>query len=173
MSGTRYSSLPAPTSPMPRGKGFQRKPERRAVAGKKTAPPETGFSAATKLDVRTRAGRGDPDQALCEGCGIFCGRYGGQIHHIVDREQAPPEIRNTVVNALLLHGTALTGCHGRATACEPHFNAMGFWLYSWQKPGEEGVMLYGASEGGYGGTTFYLTPDGGYSTEPPAGSGAA
>ena len=160
-SGLQRTGTLTAGRPLQRGKPLQ------------SEPADTGFSAAAKLAIRTRAGQGDADDALCEGCGIWCGRYGGQVHHIVDRLQAAPEIRNTIVNGLLLHGSALTGCHGRATACEPHFNGMGFWLYSWQTPGEEGVMLYGASEGGYGGTTVYLTTDGGYSIEPPSGSGAA
>ena len=171
----KRTAMPPPKEPMSRGNGFQRKPDSPRVAERiAKAPRDTGFSQATKLDVRTRAGQGDPDAALCEGCGIWCGRYGGQIHHIVDREQADPEIRNTIINALLLHGTALTGCHGRATDCDPRFNAMGFWLYSWQKPGEEGVLLYGAAEeGGRGGLTVYLAPDGTYALEPPAGQVAS
>jgi hypothetical protein len=85
-----------------------------------------------KLQVRTRAGNGNPDDAMCECCGIWLGRRHGQVHHRVGRGAGgcTDEVINGPANAALLCGTPLTGCHGKATAFEAEMGAddKGFWI---------------------------------------------
>lgn len=121
------STLPAPVKPMGRGKGLGAKGK--SAATRRTRP-ETGFSRAVKLAVRTRAGSGDPDQARCECCGIWLGRYGGQVQHIVARGMGGTSnpVLSTAANGALLAGTAQSGCHGLAESRDLGMKRKGFWL---------------------------------------------
>lgn len=131
--------------------------------------PETGFSRSVKLAIRKRAGNGDPDQAACEACGCWLGRYGGQVHHRQNRGMGGSKLRNGVQNAALLCGTPddLGTCHGKAT-CAPisaGFYEMGFCLKDGQDPAAESLMLHGRD----GGITVWLAGDGSYSLSSPGG----
>ena len=124
---------------------------------------ETGFSAATRLLIRTRAGNGDPDEARCEACAVWLGRYGGECQHIQARGSGGSRLRNRVSNGALLCGTALDPrtCHGKCEARSARMRAMGFWLKQSDPRGP--VMLHGDQ----GGACVWLTDDGFYSMDNP------
>ena len=148
-------------------------PARRAAARTRT-----GFSRKVKLKVRTRAGNGDPDLAMCEACGLWLGRRHGQVQHRAARGAGgcKDEVINGPANAALLCGTPHTGCHGRATAFEEGMgpNGKGFWLKHGTTPDYDprnaAIML--ASPHGSG-MRVWLAADGkgpngdGYLTERP------
>lgn len=110
-------------------------------------PPRraTGFPARVKLAVRTRAGMGDPDDAVCESCGMWLGRYGGQVHHLIDRGMGGCTLTmiNSPVNAALLCGDPFTGCHGLATAFDAGIGTRGFWLKRGTDPRLKPMTLHG------------------------------
>jgi len=145
---------------------------------KGAARTETGFSRAVKLAVRTRAGNGDPDQARCEACGKWLGRRLGQVHHRAGRGSGgcTDEVVNSCANAALLCGTALTGCHGLATAFKL---GGGFVIKHGTTPEYDprNVSIMLASRHGSG--TAYLAQDGlgpdgtGYLLRAPEGTVAA
>lgn len=139
-----------------------------ARTGRARKPPkDTGFSDATRLLIRTRAGNGDPEEAACEACAIWLGLDGGQIQHIYARGQGGSRrwLYNSAANGALLCGTRYTGCHQLCEDRDPHMNEAGFWRRrnAREKPGDYPVMLHGKD----GGITVWLAPDGGYSFKPP------
>jgi hypothetical protein len=133
------------------------------------APRDTGFSVAVKLAVRTRAGNGDPFGACCEACGCFLGRYGGQVHHRMNRQSGGSKLRNGIQNAALLCGTPddYATCHGKATRLDERMNAAGFWLSSKEDPREVPLVFHHMS-----GCVAWLTQNGDYSVTPPEGKTA-
>jgi hypothetical protein len=180
----RRTPMPSRTVPLRSGKPLKRgKPLRsvsvlKTVTGlrrsrpKRTAPKDTGFSAAVKLAVRTRAGNGDPDHARCEATGVWLGPDGGEIQHRVarlsgGRGRKAPWWFHTAANAALLSHAA----HRLAEARDEHMHAAGFWLTSTQDAATEPVMLHDASDGG--GLTVWLGADGEYLTQAPSGGDAA
>lgn len=116
----------------------------------KPARRETGFPARVKLLVRTRAGNGNPDAAMCEACGIELGKLGGQVHHIINRGMGGTSdpVLQSAANAALLCGTPLTGCHGLATAFDEEIGAKGFWLSHSADPRLEPMMLHSVHDSG-------------------------
>ena len=147
-------------------------PERAAAPKAKSAPRrETGFSAAVKLACRTRAGGGDLEQARCECCGIWLGRYGGQIQHIVARGMGGTSnpVLSTAANAALLCGTAQSGDHGLAESRDREMGAKGFWLPQGTDPRMVPMML--ASEHGPG-VLVWRSEDGRYLFDAPEMSAA-
>jgi len=129
---------------------------------------DTGFSPSVKLQVRTRAGNGDPCTAACESCGVWLGLLGGVIQHRVarlmgGRKHKAPSWFHTAANAALQCGTPQTGCNGRAERREPGMRAMGFWLESSANALTEPVMLHGEQ----GGVLVWLAPDGSYAFKVP------
>jgi hypothetical protein len=171
--------MPPRTSPMPRASSRAQ----RAVAATRAPHRDTGFSAATQLDLRTRAGNGDPEEACCEACGIWLGLHGGQCQHLVPRfmggrgPKAPWWI-NHLVNGALLCGTVYTGDHALAESRSGYMRDLGFWLVAksdplWN-PSLESFRLYGRTQGGLlGGTEVWRTISGGYSFEQPERVSAA
>lgn len=133
----------------------------------------TGFSAAVKLKVRQRAGNGLAEDARCEACGIWLGRYGGQVHHRDNRGMGGSKdpVINSIVNAALLCGNPvdLSTCHGKCTASDRRMNAEGWWLKEGQDPAQTSVLLH--SPGGSG-LEVWLTADGYYGYVPPDGGAA-
>ena len=121
----------------------------------KPRPKATGFPAAVKLLVRTRAGNGDIDLAACECCGIWLGRYGGEIQHREARGMggSSDPARNSLVNAVLLS----TGAHRLAESRDRGMNEGGFWLRSGQDPARTPIRLH--SEHGSG-VMVWLSPTG-------------
>ena len=136
---------------------------RRAPVKRRTRR-DTGFSPKVKLQARTRAGNGDPDEARCEATGVWLGRYGGEIQHRDARGMGGTSnpVTNSIVNAVLLSKEA----HRLAESRDAHMNAMGFWLRNGQDPRTEPIRLHG-------GGTAWLAPDGRYLFEAPKGSVAA
>lgn len=157
----------ASSSPL-RARGRAPRTTGRGGMGQRKATPKGEFSDATKLLVRTRAGHGDPHEALCEGCGIKLGIKGGQVHHRVNRGAGGcrDEIVNSCAGALLLCGTPLTGCHGAATD-QPEYlrdDAAGFWIRHGTTaefdPRNVGVTLYFLGPGRTRTIRVWLTADG-------------
>lgn len=140
----------APVSPK-RGAG---EPARRAR--------ETGFSRKVKLQIRARAGNGDPSQARCEAHGDFLGLHGGECQHIVARGMGGTSdpIKNTAANGALLCRPA----HMLAEARDRDMLGMGFWLPQGTDPRLEPMMLHGA---GGGGCLVWRSEDGAYLLAPP------
>ena len=128
----------------------------------------TGFSAAVKLAVRTRAGNGDPDEARCECCGIWLGRHGGQVQHIVARGMGGTSnpVLKTAANGALLCGTAQSGDHGLAESRDREMGVKGFWLPQGTDPRTVPMTLWS-------GGTVWRSGDGRYLTEQPEGAVAA
>ena len=167
----KRTAMPQRTQPMSRGKGLapgkplartgsltqaaglQRKPGNTQPKRRTT---ETGFPPAMRLQIRTRAGNGDPENAICECCGRWLGRYGGQCHHRLGRQAGGSRRRNRLSNGLLACGTPFTGCHGEATAFRQHMKDKGFVLNSGQDPAMVPVRLHG------GNRRVWLSDDGGY-----------
>jgi hypothetical protein len=134
-------------------------------------PRATGFSARVKLAVRARAGDGEIDDARCEACDTWLGRYGGQVQHIVARGAGGTSnpVLATIVNAALLCGTPQDKktCHGLAESRDPGMRARGFWLPQGTDPRLKPMML--ASRYGSGALTW-RSEDGEYLFEAPAGA---
>ena len=138
------STLPVRSEPMSRGNGLSTRtplsrPREKPAARGRAVGAATGlpkmpgeFTAKVKLQIRTRAGHGDPSQARCEACGRFLGERGGQVHHRAGRGSGGcrDAVIQSLANAALLCGTAFTGCHGRATAFarDLGMDAGGFWI---------------------------------------------
>ena len=137
------STLPARTRPMTRTPWISQAPllsanaaRLREEAVKSAATRATGFSRAVKLGVRKRAGNGSVEDAVCEACGKWLGRYDGEVQHRAARGAGgcADEVIGGYANAALLcgHGAApiRCGCHG---ACEDRKPEMGmddkgFWI---------------------------------------------
>lgn len=168
------SSLPRTGWTLARRSGLRPVSARRESA--KAAPrtrtrTETGFSRAVKLLVRTRAGNGDPDEARCECCGVWLGRYEGQIQHLVARGMGGTSnpVLSTAANGALLCGTAQSGDHGLAESRDREMGAKGFWLPQGTDPRLVPMML--ASEHGSG-ITVWRSVDGRYLFEAPEADAA-
>ena len=134
------STLPQRDKPMTRsraaltvvrdiGSGQQHKPRK-----------HTGFSRTVKLACRARAGNGDAEQARCEACGIWLGRYGGEIQHRKARGSGGTSLGviDSTVNAALLCGSGAmrTGCHGLCEDRDEDMKKRGFWLKAGQDPAQ-------------------------------------
>lgn len=125
---------------------------------------DTGFSPATKLLIRSRAGNGDPAEAHCEAGYEFLGLHGGEFQHRRARGRGgsrDPVTSSAANGALLCHR-----CHALAESRDAASNEAGWWLWSWQSPADEPVLLAGAD----GGIRVWLTAAGGYSTTAPGES---
>jgi hypothetical protein len=176
-------------TPLSRSSGLTRSPWSSLVpfpvsggTGKSAATRETGFSRAVKLGVRRRAGRGSVEDAMCEACGKWLGRYDGEVQHRAARGAGgcTDEVIAGYANAALLcgHGAAhiRSGCHG---ACEDRRADMsmddkGFWIRHGTTPEYDPrlIPVKLASEHGSGILVFLaadgLGPDGtGYLLESP------
>ena len=121
-----------------------------------------------KLAVRKRAGNGDPDQARCECCGIWLGRYGGQVQHVVARGMGGTSnpVLKTAANGALLHGTAQSGDHGLAESRDPEMRRKGFWLPQGTDPRTVPMILWTGAE-------VWRSEDGRYHPEGPQEANAA
>lgn len=128
----------------------------------------TGFSSAVRLAVRTRAGRGDPDDARCEATGAWLGRYGGEIQHRVARGMGGTSdpVKNSIVNAVLLSVDA----HRLAESRDEGMHHRGFWLRQGQDPATTPILLRMDSRAD---ALAWLGLDGSYVYEPPKGGVAA
>lgn len=164
LCGTRYASadeaerskaMRVPGAELVKGcpcEGFHVRKPRESRAAPVLPPPRraTGFSARVKLLVRTRAGMGEIDDACCEACNRHLGRYGGQVHHLIDRGMGgwKNAVINSAANAVLLCGTPedKRTCHGLATAFDAGIGAKGFWLKHSADPRLERMTLYSGAK---------------------------
>jgi hypothetical protein len=121
---------------------------------KHTAPRGTGFSAAVKLAVRTRAG------LRCEACGIWLGWHEGKVG---SRRAGDFPFCDTVHNACLF----CDKCRLAAEQRDPVMNAAGFWLSSNEDPREVPLVFHHMD-----GCVAWLTQNGDYSVTPPEGKTA-
>jgi hypothetical protein len=160
----RTTPMPASTVPLVRGPWLSSR-----SGGSKPRPnaghprsQHTGFSASVKLGTRSRAGSGEPERALAECCGIWLGRYGGDIQHIIARGMGGTSdpLIDSIVNAALM----CRPHHDLAEARDPELLERGFWRHSWETPGACPLMLHGRD----GGFTRWLDSRGGYSATPPS-----
>ena len=130
-------------------------------------PRDTGFPARVKLLVRARAGAGEIDDAACESCRRWLGRYGGQVQHIVARGAGGTSntVLATVVNAALLCGTPgdKKTCHGLTESRDLRMQARGFWLPRGTDPRLAPMTLHTGAE-------VWRSEAGGYLFEAPAGA---
>lgn len=119
-------------------------------------PRYTGPNAATRALVYER------EDNRCAACGRYLADGAWKsVQHRLARGQGGG---NEPWNLILLCGSATSpGCHLSCERREAHLNAQGFWLWSWQDPRAEPVMIHGEN----GGATVWLTDDGGYSLVPP------
>lgn len=127
----------------------------------KPPPRNTGPSKAVRLQVLER------DGYKCAACGCNVISKPHSVQHRKARGSggsSDPAI-NSPSNLILLCGSATTpgSCHLKCEQRDPHMHAAGFWLWSWQDPAAEPVLLHGAGSG----MKVWLTPSGTYSTEPP------
>ena len=157
--------LRARTKPMPwkqRSPQSPVLPETGRTERKTAARTGTGFSRPVKLQVRTRAGNGNPDMALCEACGLWLGRRHGECQHLVARGMGGTSnpLLSTTANAALL----CRDCHRIAESRDREMGARGFWLPQGTDPRTVPMML--ASEHGSG-LLVWRSEDGRYLTEAP------
>ncbi len=173
-----WSSLPPRSAPMPHGKGLEggtglvRRVPLRAVPADRPRPArrETGFPRAVKLLIRTRAGGGDPEQAVCECCGKWLGRSGGEVQHRLARKMGGSRnpVVNGVTNGVLLCGNRYEDCHKRCEDRDPAMEAAGFWIRDGKGPDHDPrlvPLLVRTSTGEI--APCWLTEDGGKAWERP------
>ena len=96
------------------------------------AVAETGFSRAVKLAARTRAGGGDPDEAACEYCGAWLGRYGGEIQHRLARGAGGS--KSAVVNGITNAAVLCREHHALAERRDEGMRVRGWWIRSGKGP---------------------------------------
>ena len=82
----------------------------------------------------------------CEACGIWLGKYEGQIQHVVARGMGGTSnpVLSTAANGALLCGTPddKSTCHGLAEDRDPEMKAKGFWLPQGTDPRLAPMMLH-------------------------------
>jgi hypothetical protein len=141
-----------------KGAATKRRPAPR-VRKKRAAPSE--FTPKVKLLVRRRAGNGDEFQALCEACGRWLGRDGGEFQHRAARGAGGCRAR--VINGPANCALMCPECHRKAEARDPRMGMddAGFWLEHGTTPAcdPRNVPIKLASEHGSG-ILVYLAADG-------------
>lgn len=111
------------STPMSRGTGLPR------VERKRRPARETGFPPRVRLQIRTRAGNGDPEAAECELCGAWIGPEGGEMQHRAARGAGGcrDSVTNGASNGLLI---CPVPCHRDCEARDEHLgmDGAGFWI---------------------------------------------
>jgi hypothetical protein len=136
---------------------------------------ETGFPAPVKLAVRVRAGQGDAEQACCESCGRWLGRYGGEVQHRLARKAGGTRSRviNGKANGALLCGNRYEGCHKLAEDRDEDMRRRGWWIRDGRGPDHDPRLVPVEFVSAHGlKRTVWLAEDGSYS-EVPRGARAA
>lgn len=133
----------------------------RKVPAPRKAPGNTGPSPAVRKLVMDR------DNGCCVRCGKPVANLPSSVHHRKRRSQGG---RNDAANLILLCGTGTLLCHGYVHAHIAESQDAGWLVHGADDPANVPMLL--ASEHGTG-ITVWLTFSGLYSTQPPAGSGAA
>jgi len=155
------STLPVRTEPMSRGNGLSvriplsRPREKPAAARtrKRTAP-----ARYTGPDRKTRALVLERDGHAC----VCCGRSViGQPYSLQHRKRRSQGGTSDASNLITVLGTGTTGCHERIDSRrDPHDEAKGYTVRSWDDPAAVGVTLFDGRE-------VWLHDDGGYRDEGP------
>jgi len=158
-----------------RAKPFRSRPRQPAETPVRPRPshPETGFLQAVKLKIRTRAGNGDIDQAACENCGRWLGRYGGEIQHRLARGSGGSRSRvvNGVSNGALLCGNRYEGCHKKAEDRDDDMRIRGWWIRSGKGPDHDPRFIPVVSRTADGDLSpRWFTADGGVTETDPRGA---
>lgn len=152
------STLPQRAEPMRRnpGSGLKRGRVRRALTVKRAAKKDTGPSRKVRNLVLERDGR------AC----VCCGRSViGQVYSLQHRKRRSQGGTNSPSNLVTVLGDGTTGCHQRIDSRkDPHDEARGYTVRSWDDPALVGVMIF--SEGASG-VTRWLSDDGLYLDEQP------
>ena len=126
-------------------------------AGRKTAARDTGPSRKVRALVLERDGH------ACVCCGQS---VTGRPYSLQHRKRRSQGGSNSPSNLVVVLGTGTTGCHERIDSRrDPHDEARGYTVRSWQNPALVPVMIF--SEGGSG-VTAWLTDAGTYAFEAPA-----
>lgn len=129
---------------------------RKAPAPRK-APSYTGPSETVRKLVLER----DDYRCVCCGLSVIGQQY--SLQHRLRRSQGGD---STPVNLVTVLGTGTTGHHARIDSRrDPHDEARGYTVRSWDDPALVPVMIMSAAGAG---ALVWLTPEGTYSTEPPA-----
>ena len=99
-------------------------------------------------------------------CCVCCGRsVEGQFYSIGHRLREGQGGRYCPTNLLTFLGTGSMGCHFRIDSRrDPHDEAKGYTVRSWQDPAGIGVMVFGESGSG---VTKWPTADGRWADYPP------
>jgi hypothetical protein len=144
----------------PIGSAVPPPPEGESRPPKHAARRDTGPSAKVRRMVLER------DGYAC----VCCGRSViGQVYSLQHRKRRSQGGKNDCTNLIAVLGDGTTGCHARIDSrCDPHDEAKGYTVRSWDDPALIPVMVF--SPGGSG-TTAWLTLDGKYVFEAPAGAG--
>ena len=172
----RNKPMPRPKKGLAGKTGLSRTTGLQRTAGltRTVQPPKpprlTGFPARVKLQVRKRAGNGEIEAALCEACGQWLGRYGGQVQHIVARGMGGTSdpVLSTSANGALLCGLTPQdpdGCHYLAEARHREIRDRGFWLPQGSDPRDVPMTLHT-------GTVAWRAEDGSYLFQAPGRAAA-
>lgn len=121
--------------------------------------------ADTGPDRRTRALVLERDHYRCVCCGVS---VIGRRYSLQHRKRRSQGGGNDPSNLITVLGDGTSGCHARIDSrIDPHDEARGYTVRSWQDPALTGVMVF--SEDGSG-VTAWPTDDGQWSAEPPGGA---
>jgi hypothetical protein len=135
----------------------------RPVPGLMAPRRQTGFSYRVRMIVRARAGNGEIDDAVCELCAVWLGRYGGEIQHRAARGAGG--CRDAVVNGPANGALLCRDCHRDCEARDEHLgmDGAGFWVrhgttpefdprnapVMWHARAGSGVLLWLGANGEY------------------------
>jgi hypothetical protein len=148
-------------------------PKARTTARHPETPGE--FTPRVKLQIRARAGQGDPQDARCEACARWLGLYRGECQHVIGRGMggSRDQVINSAANGVLLCGMAALGlgCHGKATAQDPELYDLGFWAKRGDGDPRRLPMRVARPDGTR--RRVWRSVDGRYLDEPPQRSEAA
>ena len=137
-------------TPLASTSGLSRSPRERR------APRDTGPSPAVRKLVLERDGH------ACVCCGVSIDGRPYSLQHRKRRSQGGD---NSASNLIVVLGTGTTGCHERIDSRrDPHDEAKGYTVRSWQDPALVPVMVMSGAEAGM---SLYPTEDGRWSAEAP------
>lgn len=142
----------------------------RTVPGPVPSPRSAGFPYRVRLAIRIRAGNGEIDDAGCELCGAWLGRYGGEIQHRAARGAGG--CRDAVINGPANGALLCLPCH---RDCEKRderlgMDGAGFWVRHGRTPEFDPRMvpvLWHARAGAEAGVRLWLSQGGKYLFEAP------
>jgi hypothetical protein len=159
ITASRAGEFPAAESRV--SAGTRNAPRRTGSSGKLIPPEPSEFSPKVRRLVRTRAGSGDPFDALCEAGGEWLGIDAGEFQHRAARGAGG--CKDAVVNGPANCCLLCPECHRRAESRDERMGMdwAGFWLEHGTTPGYDprNVPILLASAHGPG-HQVYLAADG-------------